>query len=44
MVLFLKSDKEFERQYQQGIITGVMLGRDGKIQEVEMAQNFLSAG
>ena len=36
IVLFLKSNKEFDRQYQYGIITNVKVSRDGRIREVEV--------
>ena len=36
VVLFLKSDKEFDKDYQYGIITGVKVSRDGRIREVEV--------
>ena len=36
IVLFLKSDKEFEKQYQYGIITEIKLSRDGRIREIEI--------
>ena len=36
LILFLKSNKEFEKLYQYGIIAGVKLGRDGRIREVEI--------
>ena len=35
-MLFLKSDKEFDKDYQYGIITGVKVSRDGRIREVEV--------
>ena len=41
VVLFLKSDKEFERLYQYGIICDMKKSRDGKIRELEIEyQNF----
>ena len=36
VVLFLKSDKEFEKLYQYGIIKDVKKSRDGKIRQVEV--------
>ena len=36
VVLFLKSDKEFEKLYQYGIIRNVKLSRDGKIRQIEL--------
>ena len=36
VVLFLKSEKEFERDYQYGIIHTVKVGRDGHIRVVEV--------
>ena len=36
VVLFLKSEKEFEQVYQYGIITGRKISRDGKIRELEI--------
>ena len=36
VVLFLKSEKEFERDYQYGIIHTVNVGRDGHIRVVEV--------
>ena len=35
VILFLKSEKEFERKYQYGIITDIKVSRDGKIHQVE---------
>ena len=41
VVLFLKSDREFDRQYQYGIIVDVKVSRDGKIRVVEIEyENF----
>ena len=41
VVLFLKSEKEFDKQYQYGIIAGLKVSRDGKIRQVEVEyQNF----
>ena len=36
VVLFLKFEKEFDKQYQYGIVTGVQVSRDGKIREIEV--------
>ena len=36
VVIFLKSDKEFEQIYQYGIIVGRKISRDGKIRELEI--------
>ena len=36
VVLFLKSDKEFDRQYQYGLVTTVVTGRDGIVRVVEV--------
>ena len=36
VVLFLKSDKQFDKQYQYGIVTGVKVSRDGKIRDIEV--------
>ena len=36
IVLFLKSEKEFESIYQYGIITDLKVSRDGKIRQVEL--------
>ena len=36
VVLFLKSDKEFDLQYQYGIIVETKVSRDGKIRQVEV--------
>ena len=41
VVLFLKSEKTFDRQYQYGIISDLKVSRDGKIRQVEVEyQNF----
>ena len=41
VVLFLKSEKEFDKQYQYGIISDLKISRDGKIRQVEVEyQNF----
>ena len=36
IVLFLKSEQEFDRQYQHGIVKSVLVGRDGRIRSVEI--------
>ena len=36
VILFLKSDKEFDKQYQYGIITDLKVSRDRKIREIEV--------
>ena len=36
VVLFLKSDKEFERLYQYGIVASVVAGRDGVVRVVNV--------
>ena len=36
VVLFLKSDREFDRQYQYGIIVDVKKSRDGRIRQLEI--------
>jgi hypothetical protein len=36
IILFLKSDKEFDRQYQYGVIVDRKISRDGKIREIEV--------
>ena len=36
VVLFLKSEKEFETQYQYGIIHAVNVGNDGHMRKVEV--------
>ena len=36
VVLFLKSDKEFDKQYQYGLVCTVVKGRDGLIRGVEV--------
>ena len=36
VVLFLKSDKEFERLYQYGIVMAVVTGRDGVVRVVDV--------
>ena len=41
VILFLKSEKEFERKYQYGIITDIKVSRVGKICQVEVEyQNY----
>ena len=34
VVLFLKSDKEFDRQYQYGMVKSVTVDKDGKIRKL----------
>ena len=36
VVLFLKSEMEFDKQYQYGIITDCKVSRDGKIRQIEV--------
>ena len=36
VVLFLKSEKEFERDYQYGLINAVIVSKDGHIRKVEV--------
>ena len=36
VVLFSKSDKEFENQYQYGIVKSVSIGKDGHIRKVQV--------
>ena len=36
VILFLKSDKEFDKQYQYGIISDLKLSRDYKIRRIEI--------
>ena len=44
VILFLKSDKIFEKQYQYGLVKNVVVGRDGKIREIEIEyQNHTEA-
>ena len=41
IVLFLKSDKEFDKQYQYGMICDLKVGRDGKIRRIDIEyQNY----
>ena len=41
VVLFLKSDKEFDKQYQYGMISELKVGRDLKIRQIVIEyQNF----
>ena len=35
-MLFLKSEQEFDRQYQYGIITKTVISRDGVVRVVEI--------
>ena len=36
VVLFLKSDREFDRKYQYGMVKGVTVDKDGKIRKLEV--------
>ena len=36
VVLFSKSEKEFENLYQYGIVTSVIFSKDGRIRKVEI--------
>ena len=36
VVLFLKSEKEFDLQYQFGIVVKTLVGKDGVVREVEV--------
>ena len=36
VVLFLKSDKVFDKQYQYGIVAGLKTTRDGRIRTVDV--------
>ena len=36
VILFLKSDKTFDKQYQYGLVKNVVVGRDGKVREIEV--------
>ena len=41
VILFLKSDKEFEKIYQYGMISDIKISRDGKIRQIEVEyQNY----
>ena len=41
IVLFLKSEKEFDKIYQYGMISDVKASRDGRIRQLEIVyQNF----
>ena len=44
VVLFLKSDKEFEKLYQYGIICDMKRSRDGKIRQVDIEYQNHSEG
>ena len=44
VVLFLKSDKQFDKQYQYGIVSGVKVSRDGKIREMEIEYHNYNEG
>lgn len=40
----MKSDKAFDRQYQYGLVKNVVVGRDGKVREIEVEyQNYNEA-
>ena len=44
VILFLKSDKAFDKQYKYGLVKEVVVGRDGKIREIEVEyQNYNEA-
>ena len=34
IILFLKSDREYDKQYQYGIIIDVKVSRDGKVRQI----------
>ena len=36
VILFLKSEKSFDRRYQYGLVKNVVVGRDGKVREIEV--------
>ena len=36
IVLFLKSDREFDEQYQYGIVSSVHKGQDGHVRKVDV--------
>ena len=36
IILFLKSDREYDKQYQYGIIIDVKVSRDGKVRQIEV--------
>lgn len=36
VILFLKSSKEFEKQYQYGLVKSVKVGKDNKIRKIEV--------
>ena len=36
VVLFLKSEQEFDQQYQYGIVKSVNKGRDGRVRSIEV--------
>ena len=42
VVLFLKSDKEFDKQYQFGMISDIKISRDLKIRQVEMSIKIIA--
>ena len=44
IVLFLKSDKEFQKIYQYGIITDLKVSRDKRIREIEIEYQNVNEG
>ena len=44
IVLFLKTGKEFEKQYQYGIIRGIEAGRDGLVRKADVEYQNASEG
>ena len=36
VIIFLKSSKEFEKQYQYGLVKSVSVGKDNKIRKIEV--------
>ena len=36
VIFFLKSEQEFDRKYQYGIVSSVVVGRDGVVRVVEI--------
>ena len=44
IVLFLKSEKEFDLQYQYGVVSTIHTGRDGKARKVEVEYQNSSEG
>ena len=43
-MLFLKSDKEFQKIYQYGIITDLKVSRDKRIREIEIEYQNVNEG